>query len=310
VFATQDNVGEPYTAILKVIDNEGAFDTDEVVITVLQVPPTAVLANNGPVSEHSTATVSFSNQADVSTADLAAGFTYSYDFDNDGTFEVIGTTEATAAVPASLLDDGPGARTVRGRILDKDGAFTDYLTSIEILNVAPTASLTNSGPVVEGSTATVTLANQADASRADTTTGFTYSFDFDQDGVFDVVNSLVATATVPASYLDDGPATRSVGARITDKDGGFTDYATTIEIFNAAPSLVIRGAASVQEGAVYTLGLSATDPGADTISSWSIDWGDGTVETVLGNPASVTHTYADGANSYTIRASATDEDGT
>src|SRR4051794_10753500 len=76
------------------------------------------------------------------------------------------------------------------------------------------------------------------------------------------------------------------------------------------PLLTVSGSASVNEGAVYTLTLAASDPGADTISSWDITWGDGTSLLVTGNPASVTHTYADGPHGYTITASATDEDGT
>ena len=80
-------------------------------------------------------------------------------------------------------------------------------------------------------------------------------------------------------------------------------------VHNVAPTLTISGAADVNEGALYTLNLSSTDPGTDTITSWTINWGDG-IEVVTGNPSSVTHTYADGANSYTISATATDEDGT
>src|SRR4029079_7808060 len=63
------------------------------------------------------------------------------------------------------------------------------------------------------------------------------------------------------------------------------------------------------EGATYTLNLSSSDPGADTITSWTINWGDGS-QVVSGNPSSVTHMFADGPNSYTISATATDEDGT
>ena len=48
------------------------------------------------------------------------------------------------------------------------------------------------------------------------------------------------------------------------------------------------------KGSIYTLNLSSTDPGADTISQWTINWGDGTDQVVTGNPSSVTHTYADG----------------
>ena len=65
----------------------------------------------------------------------------------------------------------------------------------------------------------------------------------------------------------------------------------------------------MNEGSTYTLNLSSSDPGADTITSWTINWGD-SIEIVSGNPASVTHTYADGDANYTISATATDEDGT
>ena len=59
-------------------------------------------------------------------------------------------------------------------------------------------------------------------------------------------------------------------------------------------------------------------PGDDTISSWFIDWGDGSDpdgvggvgEVVSGNPTSVDHTYVDGTTIFTILATATDEDGT
>lgn len=63
-------------------------------------------------------------------------------------------------------------------------------------------------------------------------------------------------------------------------------------------------------GSLYVLSLAASDPGVDTITSWTITWGDGVIETVAGNPPSVTHVYADGPNTYTISATGTDEDGT
>lgn len=75
------------------------------------------------------------------------------------------------------------------------------------------------------------------------------------------------------------------------------------------PTIAISGAASINEQASYTLNLSASDPG-QTISSWSINWGDGNTQTVSGDPTSVTHAYATGPNTYTIQASATDGTGT
>ncbi len=65
-----------------------------------------------------------------------------------------------------------------------------------------------------------------------------------------------------------------------------------------------------RRGQTYTLSLSASDPGADTISRWLINWGDGTaVQNVIGNPSSVTHVFATPGQSLTINASAEDEDG-
>ena len=75
----------------------------------------------------------------------------------------------------------------------------------------------------------------------------------------------------------------------------------------------LSGAANVNEGSTYTLNLSSSDPGADTISQWTINWGDGgPAQVVTGHPASATHVYADGNSTshYTISATATDEDGT
>ena len=135
-------------------------------------PRRRVSANNGPIAEGSTGTVTFSDQADPSPGRLAAGFSYSYDFDNDGTFEVTDSTSDSATVPATYLADGPGSRTVRGRIIDKDGGFTDYTTTITITNVAPTASLGQQRPGRRGQHRDGDVHRQADASAGRTAAGF------------------------------------------------------------------------------------------------------------------------------------------
>ena len=54
---------------------------------------------------------------------------------------------------------------------------------------------------------------------------------------------------------------------------------------------------------------AVTDPGADTVSSYVVHWGDGNTDTYASNGAK-THTYADGPNDYTITVDLVDEDGT
>ncbi len=108
---------------------------------------------------------------------------------------------------------------------------------------------------------------------------------------------------------DAGPFTVTITA--TDLANISTTTTFTYSVLNVAPTLTISGPPTVLEGSPYVLTLNSSDPGADTISSWAINWGDGSgIETVAGNPASVSHVYDNGPNNYTISASATDEDGT
>src|SRR5207248_2985819 len=138
-------------------------------------------------------------------------------------FEITDTTTPSATVPASYLDDGPGTRVVHGRIKDKDGGFTDYTTTVTINDVAPTATFSNGGTVNEGSTGSVSFSGQTDPSAADIAAGFTHTHHVTLPISFEITDTTTPSATVPASYLADGPGTRVVHGRIKDKDGGFTD---------------------------------------------------------------------------------------
>jgi hypothetical protein len=77
----------------------------------------------------------------------------------------------------------------------------------------------------------------------------------------------------------------------------------------------LSGASEVNEGSVYVLTLgNVIDVGDDTVTTYTIDWGDGTAETInasdLGGDRQVTHTYTEGNTTPTIQVSLTDEDGT
>src|SRR5207302_828 len=105
-----------------------------------------------------------------------------------------------------------------GRVTDAAGAFADYTTTISVLNVAPTASFSGSGTVALGGAGAVSFANPTDPSADDAAAGFKYSYDFDNDGTFEVANSASPSATVPASYLQSAGG-HMVRGRIADKDG-------------------------------------------------------------------------------------------
>ncbi|HEY6762920.1 MAG TPA: PKD domain-containing protein [Baekduia sp.] len=308
----------PATKSVRVRVSDGSLSTTSAAttVTVTNAAPSATLGNDGPVVEGSDATVSFTGATDPSSADTAAGFRYAYDLDDDGTWDVGdgtyggSTTSATATLPTT--DDG--TRTVRAAIIDKDGGTKLLTTIVTVTNAAPSATLSNDGPVVEGSDATVSFTGASDPSSADTVAGFRYAYDLNDDGTYDIGDgtyggsSTSATATLPTT--DDG--TQIVRAAIIDKDGDATVLTTTVTATNAAPTATATPAGAVLVNADLALALTATDPSsADAAADFTyiIDWGDGTVDTVTGPAAaSATHAYA-AAGTYTISVVGTDKNG-
>lgn len=79
----------------------------------------------------------------------------------------------------------------------------------------------------------------------------------------------------------DGPKDCTITATATDADGTWpaTDP-VSVTVRDVAPTILVSGPDTVAEGSQYTVAFSATDPGADTVQGWTIDWGDGS-EAVL-----------------------------
>ncbi len=303
-----------YTVTVTVMDDYDGSHSDTLTVAVVNVAPTAVIGNSGPVMEGSPVTVSLSDAFDPSGADTAAGFRYSF----ATSLADLATTYADAveASSRSFTFDDNGTMTVYGRIFDKDGGFTDYQTVITVINIAPTATIGNSGPVDEGSPVTVSLSDAFDPSGADTAAGFRYSF----------ATSLADLATTYADAVDgssrsftfDDNGTRTVYARIFDKDDGFADYQTVVTVLNVPPSnlLLSLSSAEIDEYGRIALSGSFVDPGALDAHTLTIDWDDGGPVEVLHLPAGVRsfsdipHTFLmhrPHGESYTIRVTVADE---
>src|SRR5262249_49556369 len=367
---TADNAATP--APLPVTASLGRPAPATALATIANVAPTAAsFTNNGPVTLGSPVTFTMTGGTDPSTVDVAAGLKYSFDFDNNGTFEITNSASPTA----SFTYAAAGTYTARGRISDKDGGFTDYTTTATvtppaptanagpalsgnegspvsfqgsgtgtglsyswtfgdgttgtgatpshtyadngtytatltvtdslgrtatatalatIANVAPTAaSFTNNGPVTLGSPVTFTMTGGTDPSTVDVAAGLKYSFDFDNNGTFEITNS--ASPTASFTYATAG--TYTARGRISDKDGGFTDYTTTVTVNPTAPTANAGPALSGNEGSPVSFQGSGT--GTGLTYSWT--FGDGTT----GTGATPSHTYADNGT-YTATLTVTD----
>jgi hypothetical protein len=139
----------PTTVNVTISANDGsATSTTSFTVGVLNVVPTATFAASSTTINENTGappSVSFTNPVDPGTVDVSTGLKYSYDYNNDGTWDTgdgtyAGSVSATSqTIPASFFaTPAPAQRVVKGRILDKDGGLTDYTVTINI-NHAPTA---------------------------------------------------------------------------------------------------------------------------------------------------------------------------
>jgi hypothetical protein len=192
--------------------------------------PTAVITGVTTVAEGSS--INLSAASSTETGGKISSF--NWDLNYNGTF-ISNATGASAVFSAAALD-GPSTSEVALLVTDAAGNTSLTSESITITNVAPTAVFSGS-TITQGAAGTVTFTNPYDPSTADTAAGFTYSYDFNDDGTYDLVTT-TPTATVPASYLTTTGA-HTIAGKITDKDGGYTTYTTTVQV-NAATNTAAK----------------------------------------------------------------------
>jgi PKD repeat protein len=201
-----------------------------------------------------------------------------------------------------------GKYTVTVTVNDHDGgAGTDTL-DVTVKNVAPTAGISNNGPVNEAGTATVTLEHAADASPVDAA-ALRYFFSTDQTAR-DAANYAAGSTSSSQAFSFNDNGDQTVYARVIDKDGGHSDYETVVHVNNVIPVVAEGADATINEGGTFAGGGTFTDPGADTWTA-TVDYGDGSglqPLTLSGKSFALSHTYRDNGK-YTVTVTVKDDDG-
>ncbi len=131
-----------------------------------------------------------------------------------------------------------------------------------------------------------------------------YSWDFG-DG------STGSGATPTHSYSIAG--TYSVKLNVTDNSGSTNVSTQTVTITDRPPTIALtQSATTATSGQAIVITISASDPDG-TIATTTVNWGDGTTDTIPGPPTTDSHIYSLGAGSssatYTITVTVHDNSG-
>lgn len=294
---------------LRITDYFGNTSITTSTVNIVNANPTGALLTTGVVEGATNAVIRVVELSDGSSADITAGFTYDYDFDNDGIYDILGSSDALKVIPGEFLEDGPFTGSAKVRITDKDGGQTVYTVPIVFDNAAPFANVSVPATVTEGQAVIIAFNDVVD-SQADLNAGILYDFDFNGDGIFDVVGASTSQVTIPAEYIE-GPSNLSLIVQARDKDGGIFQTRRTLTITNAAPVIVFPTFAVVEPGSATNISATVTDPSlADTASEISLVWTvslNGSIVASSTDPAWSFTPFKVGA--YTISLSATDRDG-
>ncbi len=198
---------------VRVVDADGGEATTTTVITVTPQNLSATATNSGPVRRGQSVQVTVNAVQELSDALL-----YSFDWNNDGVYEIVNQAGASAATSYPTT----GGKTVRVRVVDADGGEATTTTVITVTPQTLTiVAVTNNGPVQVDAPVTVSVDATQELGDA-----LLYSFDWNNDGVYEIENQPANSAAT--SYAEAGLKLAAV--RVIDADGGAVSGTTLIEV--------------------------------------------------------------------------------
>jgi protocatechuate 3,4-dioxygenase beta subunit len=289
-----------FTIGLIVTDTGNLTTTVTTTVTVNNVAPTITTITRSPttLNQGETTTVT------VTATDPGAGsdpLTYAFDCNDDGTYEIGPQASNQAGCVMRLT----GLRTIRVRVTDSNGAPVTGTTTVTVNNVAPTiVSLTNSGPINEGSVVTITLTATDPGGLNDP---LTYAFDCNNDGNYEVGPQSGNQTT--CVFGDNG--VYSVRGRVADQNGGSANATTEVTVLNVLPIiLAITNNGPRLPSDPITIQVTATDPaGVNDPLQYEFDCdGDSVYELGPQMSAAATCTYS-GVGDFTVNVRVADDSG-
>jgi hypothetical protein len=289
---------------LRVCDEAGACATGTATVQVTNVAPMANAGADQIISRKGSVSVSGTWSDPAGSADNA--YTWAWDLNGDGTFDVSGQAPHGTPVARSTSFAAVGTYTLKFQVTDKDGASHTDTVVITVVNRSPVAKAGGPYTTPEGSSVTLDGSGSSDPDGD----SLTYAWDLDNDGSHD-------DATGPTASFSgvDGPRDHSVGLKVCDETRACATSMATVQVTNVAPVANAGADRTVYPKGSVSVSGTWSDPAGSADNSYTWAWdlnGDGTFDVSgqaqYGTPVTRSTSFA-AAGTYTLKFQVTDKDG-
>lgn len=307
-----NQTGGAYSVQVLALDEDGIHAAAPINLTVANVANPMVSAP-ATVDEDAVYTLYLTNNdpGDDTTTEWIVDW-------GDGNVESFSENASELRQVSHVFTDGPVTRTVSATMVDEDGSHQANSLTVDVLNVVPRPAIAGPTTTYEGDTLVVMLQNNAPTDTLISTWEINWG-----DGATETIQANPNSDSTRATHqFTDGKQFLTLTARAIDAAGDtYTAESLGVTVWNRAPAVQLEHAQVIVEGSSLDLRLSdIIDPGLDTVSSYVIDWGDGTIDTVSAvqlqtQNRTVSHLFRDNSEPnpnvlYTIVVDVIDEDGT
>ncbi|HVS39904.1 MAG TPA: PKD domain-containing protein, partial [Gemmataceae bacterium] len=219
-----------YVVAFQLTDSAGAVSTDTLYVSVTDPPPTVsagqdqTVAEGTPLTLEGTATDALGSSSNFTSIQ--------WDFNYDGsTFNA--DPSASGTFTPTYTYAAPGTYEAALQVTDQFGVSSLSTSIVTVTDVAPTATVANSGGT-EGSPVTFTVSNVSDIAPNDT---LTYLADWNGNGQFEMIppdELITGSDSVSFTHAYDVAGTYNAVIEVIDGSGGTTDYTTAVNVTAAA----------------------------------------------------------------------------
>ncbi len=247
-----------YAIRLTVTDDRGAEDTATAEIRIVNLTPRAHLVAD-PASLPTGATCTFDASGSVDPSPHGTIIDYAWDLDGDGTFE-----QTTTCPSVDHVYEDDGARRVRVRVTDDDGAWDEAQAEVEVVNRPPRVSHIRWDPQQPTDDEPLQFAATVHDPDGEVAAWF-----------WEFGNEAAATDPTPVARFDDD-GSHPVVLTVEDNDGDRSSpFSIVVDVANAPPVAVFT-TSNLGGGCVRFDARDAHDPsprGEIVHVAWS--FGDG-----------------------------------